>query len=370
MRTKLFFSIIVLFIRLSLGAQPASALSWWEPATTPDFHPGGGGWHQDSSHFYCRLPADAEQKVRDDVFFFSRQSAGLTLHFTTDAPAITVEYTLQGPLQLPHMPATGVSGVDLYDGSGQRVVGTYQFADTVRYRFTGLRSVPAAHDAGYTLYLPLYNTLLRLRIGVTKGYSLAACRTTSHMQIAVYGTSITQGACASRPGLAWTSLLSRMSGYDVINLGFSGNGRLEPEVIGYLDQLNPAIYILDCLPNLVDRAPAEVTQKIVAAVRQIRNAHPATPVILTAHAGFGNERTSDTSRRRCSDVNGALYKALAILKEQQVKGLFLLDKESIGLDADCFVDQVHPNDAGMMRYARAYLRLIRQLRPARPVKPS
>jgi len=358
---KLLLLFIVVVVQLPVCGQSAAPLIWWNPAGTTGILPGGRGWVQDSSHFYSRLPPDAGKAVRKEVFTLAKESAGMTLHFTSDAPAIVVEYAVGEQLQFPHMPATGVSGIDLYDSLGQRVTATYQFGDTVRYRFSGLGRPEGTISMAYTLYLPLYNTVSWLRVGVEQGHVLTPRQKPHSAMIVVYGTSIAQGACASRPGLAWTNLLSRISGYEVINLGFSGNGRLEPEVIDYLDQLDPDFFILDCLPNVADRSPDEVRQKIINAVEQMRRAHPATPIILAEHAGFGNESTNELNRTRCSNVNAALGKALADLHTRRVKGLYVLEKKAIGLDGDCFVDQVHPNDAGMMRYARAYERVIRRI---------
>ena len=114
--------------------------------------------------------------------------------------------------------------------------------------------------------------------------------------------------------MAWSNLLERLSGYAVINLGFSGNGRLEPEVIDFVNGIDASVYMLDCLPNLVDRPGEEVVQKIVHAVEQIRRVHPGTPILLSEHAGFGNEQTNAVNRQRCAVVNAALQKAVAELR--------------------------------------------------------
>ena len=361
MRTKIILFLALAFIGGSLSAQPGSSFSWWNPAKTPGWMPGGIAWRHDSIDFYSRLPEDAAGSVRKDVFHLSRESAGVSVNFATDAPEVVVEYCVKEQLQFPHMPATGVSGIDLYDGLGQRIVGSYVFGDTVRYQFSGLSSDSPADGENYTLYLPLYNTISWLRIGVEKGHLVSPVNKVHPFSVVVYGTSIAQGACASRPGMAWGNLLGRLSGCEVINLGFSGNGRLEPEVIDCINRIAASIYILDCLPNLVDRPGEEVTQKIVNAVRQIRRMHPGIPIILTEHAGFGDEQRNAVNRQRCSAVNAALQKAMAELKERKIAGVYVLTKKNIGLDSDCFVDQVHPNDAGMVRYARAYWDLTRQI---------
>lgn len=348
-------------VTLSLCAQNISTLTWWDPAETPGALAEGIGWPQAPAHFYSRLPQDALHKVRKEVFDLSAESAGVRLRFRTDADSIVIEYGVAEPLQFPHMPATGVSGIDLYDSLGRRLTGVYQFSDTIRYRYFLPAAGKTDSPAVYTLYLPLYNTVKWLRIGAKNKPIVTASGVTHALPIVIYGTSIAQGACASRPGMAWSNILERLSGYGMVNLGFSGNGRLEPEVIDYVNEVNAAIYILDCLPNLTDQAPGELEQRIVHAVGQIRSVHPATPIILAEHAGFGDEDANFAHKQLCLRTNRALRNAMAVLHQRKIKNLYILGKKAIGLDGDCFVDSVHPNDAGMLRYAHAYLALIRQI---------
>src|SRR5579871_4545567 len=129
--------IIFFFVAsITVSAQQNHTLVWWNPVTTPEIHPGGQGWFNESNNFFSRLPDDASKKVTEEVFDLAQNSAGISLQFNTDAPTITVEYSVTEQLQFAHMPATWVSGIDLFNISGKRIVGTYQFGDTIRYIFS------------------------------------------------------------------------------------------------------------------------------------------------------------------------------------------------------------------------------------------
>ncbi len=153
------------------------------------------------------------------------------------------------------MPATGVSGIDLYsktiDGKWLWAAGKFSFKDTITYHFTNLLpNDQHVNNREYTLYLPLYNSVKWMEITVPKAALFKSLPVRKDNPIVVYGTSIAQGACASRPGLAWTNILGRKLDRPVINLAFSGNGKLEKELIELLSEIDASLYVLDCLPNL------------------------------------------------------------------------------------------------------------------------
>src|SRR5690606_8986301 len=177
---------------------------------------------------YDRFPARAQEKVRDIVWKLSRNSTGLKVRFRSDAPEIKVKYVVSERLEMPHMPATGVSGVDLYakdqDGKWIWSAGKYSFGDTITYHFNNLK--PSKVGREYTLYLPLYNSVKWMDISVPRQSAFVPHRPGKEKPIIVYGTSIAQGACATRPGLAWTNILDRRLDVPLINLAFSGNGKL------------------------------------------------------------------------------------------------------------------------------------------------
>lgn len=358
-------TMLACLLLYTTAAQTRTAYHWWNPAENSNGKPEGQGWPQEGDQYYDRLPQAAKDKVRGDVFDLSKQSAGIILNFTTAATEILIEYMVREEKAFPHMPATGVSGIDLYrrqeKGHWNRATGKYAFGDTIRYRFTGLPESRQA--AAFKLYLPLYNTVSWLRIGVPEGANFEPDAPPTDLPLVVYGTSIAQGACASRPGMAWTALLGRMLQVPVINLGFSGNGRLEPEVVSFLQELNAKAFILDCLPNLIDQSAEEVRKRTIATVETLSVRHPQTPILLTEHLGYGDEATNAEHAAQSRKMNEGVQAAFADLKKQGMRQIYLLTKKEIGMTEDSYVDGIHPNDAGMLQYARAYARKLAQIKP-------
>src|SRR5690606_8792571 len=125
------------------------ATHWMNPMESPEGLIGGRGWPADSISGYGRLPKHAEGKVSAAVWQLGLQSAGATVNFRTKAESILVRYQISGKLALPHMPATGVSGVDLYaldvNGDWHRAKGTYQFGDTIQFTYTALNKPAGAY---------------------------------------------------------------------------------------------------------------------------------------------------------------------------------------------------------------------------------
>ncbi len=185
---------------------------------------------QERKQWFDRLPASADGKVTSNVWNLSRDSAGMMVRFKTDATAIAVHYKLKkATLGMPHMPATGVSGVDLYardtDNKWKWVQVTKPATQEVQAEIiSGL--APGLRE--YAAYLPLYNGVEFMSIGVAKGSMFEGLQP-RNKPVVFYGTSITHGACASRPGMVHTAILGRRLDMPVVNLGFSGNGRMDKE---------------------------------------------------------------------------------------------------------------------------------------------
>ncbi|MFS4418019.1 SGNH/GDSL hydrolase family protein [Maribacter sp. 2307ULW6-5] len=317
---------------------------------------------------FKRLPGTMQEKVREPVWELSKNSAGLHIDFETNSPTVEVRYQVAGTLSFPHMPATGVSGVDLYlkgkNKEWQWVRGLYKFADTVSYRFQGM-APPKEKTNHHRLYLPLYNTVLWMEIGIAAGHSLQLVTDRDDRPpLVIYGTSIAQGACASRAGMGWTNILSRKLDRTVINLGFSGNGRLEPELIEAIAKVPSAAYVLDCMPNFTSGqglGPKTAQERLIAAVRQIRKTRPNTPIIIAEHAGYADGQAQPGRKQIYLELNRATQEAIGMLRAEGVPGLYRLSKEELALDANSFVDGTHPNDHGMLNYAQAYWEKLQTL---------
>ncbi|GAB3693253.1 SGNH/GDSL hydrolase family protein [Spirosoma flavus] len=352
-------------------AQSATEYTWWNPIQNSFPVIEGQGWPSSAlRNSYDRLPAKVEKSVRTPVWNLSHNAAGLLIRFRASTDQIAVRYVVTGKKELPHMPATGVSGVDLYavnsDGDALWCAGKYTFGDTIQYKFTGLEPNDTYHQKGreYRLYLPLYNSVKWLEVGVPTSVTLTPLPVRGEKPIVVYGTSIAQGACASRPGMAWPAILGRKLDRPIINLAFSGNGRLEKEIIDILPDIDAKVYVLDCLPNLVAAAgtkPDELREKITTSVKTLRQRKPDTPLLLVEHAGYSDGGTNTTRRQQYNDANIVMEQAFAQLKSEGIKNIYLLPYSAINMNTDATVDGTHPTDLGMQEYADAYERSIRKI---------
>ncbi|HJT32101.1 MAG TPA: SGNH/GDSL hydrolase family protein [Pirellulales bacterium] len=315
----------------------------------------GKGW-ADTKAAYDRLPAKAENMVRGPVWNLSRQSAGLCGRFVTDAPMVSVRWSLSSAnLAMPHMAATGVSGVDLYVKSepGWRWLAC-GFPKAQSNEAVLVQGLPAA-EREYLLYLPLYNGVTKVEVGIPKQHALAKAppRSAERAQpIVFYGTSITQGGCASRPGMVHTAILGRRFDRTVINLGFSGNGKMEPELASLLAELDPAAYVLDCLPNM---SPQEVSERVEPFVRTLRAARPATPIVLVEDRNYTDGFLIASKRERNEASHRALRAAFDRLAADGVKDMYYLPgQDLLGDDGEATVDSSHPTDLGFVRQAAAF----------------
>ncbi|HEY9256697.1 SGNH/GDSL hydrolase family protein [Chitinophaga sp.] len=361
-------ALISLLVNVCVAQAPRTFKSWVPSTDKTVYALEGQGWKDGMGLYYDRLPQRAENAVRKDVWNLSRNSAGLSLRFRTDADEIVIRYTVKGTWNMPHMPTTGVSGVDLYaksiDGQWQFCAGNYNFSDTVVYRFTKLKKQDQhVKNVDYTLYLPLYNSVNWLSVSVPEESVFKPVPVRADAPIVVYGTSIAQGGCASRPGMAWTNILERKLDRPVINLGFSGNGRLEKEVVEFLTEIDAGMYVLDCLPNLTGAAftETELKKRITATVQQLQEKRPGVPVLLTEHDGYTNDATSAESKESYTRVNRILKAVVDSMLTAGVKNISLLTKEEIGQDLESTVDGIHPSDLGMMNYANAYTKKIKSI---------
>ena len=317
---------------------------------------------------YARLPKRAQGEVRDAVWSLAQNSAGEMIAFYTNSPDVEVRYTTTSTsYAMPHMPATGVSGVDLYridsDGVEAYCAGRYAFGeDGVTYKFTGMPTSPQHHKLGYEyrLYLPLYNGVKQMQIGVKEGSEFRFVPTREERPIVLYGTSIAQGGCVSRPAMAWGTILQRALDLPLVNMGFSGNGRLEREVLSYICEMDARLYILDCLPNILEYEVEEVYRLTYEAVRQIRQ-KSEEPILLVDHVGYTTFDTNPKNHDYVIAANKASLRAYEKLLAEGVKNLFYITREQMGVTYEMAVDGNHLTDLGQLQQARAVECVVRDI---------
>jgi lysophospholipase L1-like esterase len=203
----------------------------------------------------------------------------------------------------------------------------------------------------YRLYLPLYNGVTSVEIGLPETATIGRSEDSALKKkpLVFYGTSIMQGACASRPGMAQSSIIGRRLDRPVINLGFSGNGKMESEVAKLLAELEPAAYVLDALPNCNAQETAERTEPLV---RELRKAHPDVPIVMVEDRTYADARWTASRLERNTSSRAAYRAAYERLVKDGVPGLTYVEgNQLLRDDGEDTVDGSHPTDLGFMRYA-------------------
>ena len=320
----------------------------------------GRAWPDaERQRWFDRLPTSAQGKVTDKVWDLSRDSAGMMVRFKTDAKAIWAHYLLRSERMAgPNMTAIGASGLDLYarDTNGKwRWVGMTKPDKKEVKQALVADLAPGLRE--YAVYLPLYNGIESLEIGVAPGAKFEGLAPRAEKPIVFYGTSITHGASASRPGMVHTAILGRRFDRPMVNLGFSGNGKMDAAVGEYLAKMDAAVYVIVCLPNM---NATEVRAKCIPLVKQLKAAHPETPVVLVEDRRNANSWILPAREQHHTDNHAALRESFDALKKEGVTKLSYIEGDAlIGDDAEGSTDGSHPNDLGFVRQAAIFEPVIR-----------
>ncbi|GAB4404230.1 MAG: SGNH/GDSL hydrolase family protein [Bryobacter sp.] len=316
----------------------------------------------DTKSPWDRLPARAEGVVRPEVWNLSRQPAGILVRFLTDATEIHAKWTLTNKnFASPSNTAVGSSGLDLYVKTGAHSWHWLGIGRPTKFPENTDRLIGAI-PAGlreYAVYLPMHNPVQELSIGVPTGAELKPAPVRREKPIVFYGTSITHGSSASRPGMTHVSMLGRRFDRPVINLGFGGNGRLELEVARFLVELDAAVLVIDCLPNVV---AAQVKERTVPLVEFIRAKHPNLPLLLVEDRTY-QDAFLVTAKRERNDLSRIEFRqAYAQLLAKGMKNIDYLGGETLlGTDGEGTTDSSHPSDLGFERQANAFEPHLRRL---------
>ena len=320
----------------------------------------GRGWN-DTRDFYDRLPAKAEGVVRKPVWDLSRNSAGICVRFVSDATSFRARWALTDPwLYQPNATAICVSGLDLYvktdKGWHWLAVGAPEKQTNDVTLIKDL--IPGKRE--YILYLPLYNGTKFVELGIPTNAVIEKAPSWGpgiRKPIVFYGTSILQGLSASRPGMVHSAILGRKFDWPTINLGFSGNVKMEPEMADLLAELDPSVYVLDCLPNMV---ADEINERVEPCVHKLRAAHPDVPIVLVEDRTLQNAfLVSGQMEWYHLKDRAALKAAYDRLKKAGDKNLYYIEGEHLfGDDGEASVDGSHPTDLGFTRQAEIFAKVL------------
>lgn len=320
----------------------------------------------DASISYSRLPDSLEHRVREQLWDLGKNSAGLAVRFRSDSPRIGARWHSRNKFNMNHMTATGIRGLDLYvlqDDS------TWTTVSSIRPNFHKHNTTAMAVTdmtpgvmREYMLYLSLYDGVDSLFAGVDSGCVVlppAVNLPERAKPIVMYGTSILQGGCATRPGMVHTSILGRMLQREVINLGFSGNARLDPEIAGLMAQADASVFVIDALPNCT---AAQVDSLARPFVEIIRAKHPTTPIVLVESPIFPIARFNTETSATLADKNAHLRKVYEAIKASGDDNIYYFEGEAVLDDeVEATVDNYHFTDMGFVHYARKLYPLISKL---------
>jgi lysophospholipase L1-like esterase len=336
----------------------------WCPASDERFTVNGLPWFRENGGEFIRLPRRAKDLVRPPVWELGTMPSGGRVRFKTDTTTLKlrIEHS-RAEIAMKHMCAVGVSGIDLYEGPPSRM--TYWTSNKAIE--AGTPNISTYFDKfprrwrEFTLYLPTYNDLTRLEIGMDPE---ATVRPPSPFRlpkpVVFYGTSITQGGCASRGANGYVPLMGRMLGVDVVNLGFSGNGRSDLEIADLMAEIDAACYVNDCIANM----PIEDMKARYAAFNErLRAKRPDMPILLLTSIRWASEHYSPVARQSSRQKNAIVRAAFRRWRKRGDRHVHYLDcREIIGLDADHpSVDGAHLTDLGYKRMADGIAPVLKKI---------
>jgi len=332
-------------------------LIWFDVLQSPfSLH---GVFYDKKQGCFVRMPGEVAQTVSEGVAKLSQFTAGGRVRFRTDSSCIAIRAELTNKAVMPHMTLIGQSGFDLYHKIPETGKDTYlcSFKPPAGVT-TGYSSL--AYITGdlrdYTINFPLYAGVNALYIALKKGSILEAPTPYYHkLPIVYYGSSITQGGCASRPGNSYQAIISRRMDTDHINLGFSGNGRAQQEMARYLASMKMSVFVCDYDYNAPTLEYLWQTHKPL--YQTVRDAQPNLPIILISAPTVIKDPEKFVERR---NVIRATYEWAV---EHGDRNVYYIDGEELFSGEcwdSCTVDGVHPNDFGFYRMA---MRIEKTIKP-------
>lgn len=305
------------------------------------------GKSEETPNRYDRIDTNKYKGLPARVAQLLTNSAGLAISFKTNSSVIAAKWCVSKSKALPYMFPTAQKGVDLYIKNGDK----WQFAGIGKVSGVCNEEILISRmdntEKECLLYLPLYDKVENVEIGVEKKATLSTGSEPFANRVLIYGSSIVQGTGASRPGMAYPARLSRNTGVNFINLGLSGSAKMEPEVVDMVAAINADAYVLDCVPNT---NPALITERTAYLVNTVRKRHPTAPIIVIQspirETGYWDKVLGAQVKQQNINIQQEIMKLL----DKGMKDLYFITSENmLGNDHEGTTDGTHPNDLGYDR---------------------
>lgn len=338
---------------------------WHNPREEEAFRIAGLAWFE-QDRAWRRMPVKPNYPLPEAVDRLANHTAGGQILFRTNSSMLSVRVKLTGKAGMVHMPATGQCGVDCYIGMPGEMV----YVNTTKYDLNLIEYECVLFEdrnrvmEQVVLYLPLYQGIEEIWIGLDEDAEvLPPMPYISDKKVIIYGTSITQGGCATRPGMAYPNILSRRIPMEFINLGFSGSGKGEAEVAETIAEIeNPACLVLDYEANCVS---TELFQETLPRFVDIyRKKHPDTPILIVSRIRYGRETRSMKLLEARTERKALQQQLVRERREQGDHNIFFCDGSTLLGKEDffeCTVDGSHPTDLGFLRMADSLTPVLKRI---------
>ena len=315
----------------------------------------------DTERPFSRIPAVLKDSVRPDLWDRQQCSSGVGIRFATNSSRIGVRYKLFWDTHMLHMADTGLKGTDLYIFEGDSV---WRHVNTNRPRVnnkqdkmceaTYVSNLDTTKMTEYMVYLPLYDGVTEMEIKVDQNAEITSGDPSlidKNKKIIAYGTSILQGGCASRTGMAATNILSRELNCEVVNLGFSGEGKMDSCMARAMARIPDAdVFLIDPGPNCTEMMCDTLTYGFIDILRTLR---PEVPIVMLEGPMYPYSRYDSFFRSYLPAKNAAYRRNYEKLKAERPEYLYYVDCiELDGVEDDGTVDGIHLTDLGFKYYAQ------------------
>lgn len=359
---------ILLFALLVPILAQAAELSGFRYEDATNFRIINRGWNNTATP-YSRMPQYMQDSCRENQWWLYNHSAGIGIRFATNSKRIAAQYNLINNFHMQHMAMTGIKGTDLYylneETNRWEYVNTARpqekdgKADSIQSKLFVENLDGEMHE--YMLYLPLYDGVNWVQIGVDSTATLVQPRVDNPRKgkIVFYGTSIMQGGCASRTGMVATSMIQRDLGVECVNLGTSGEGKMDFAIARAMATIDDVLcYVVDPVPNCTEMMCDTLTYDFVSILHRLR---PDVPIIMVEGITYPYARHNSFFRDYLPKKNAAFRRNYERMKAENPVGLYYVPTDGlVGEDMEGTVDGIHLTDLGFRAYADIVERYIEQ----------
>ena len=302
---------------------------------------------------FRRTPEDVAKSVSQWVYYLHTNTAGGRVRFKTNSPYVAIYAELNEPGKMPHFPLSGSCGFDLY--VGEKYKGTFMPPFDVSTSYESVIDLGNKKMRDITINFPLYSGVSALYIGLKEGCeALPPDEYRVEKPVVYYGSSITQGGCASRPGNAYEAIVTQKTGVNHVNLGFSGSAKAEKEISDYICSLDMSAFVFDYDHNAPTTDHLRNTHERM--FKEVRESHPTTPIIMLSRPKYTLTREE---KERVNIIKATYENALSAGD----KNVYFIDGKTLMRHChnEGTVDNCHPNDWGFYSMAQALTKVIKKI---------